>query len=245
MRRIAMACAPARGVALGACGGGGATQVDDDRGTAAARTAASQHAGDDHAVDRLQRPRARRGQAGRRRLPPVAPVRSRSRWSAASTTTRSSRPSAAATRPTSRSRSPPTTPALFCSSGGWIDLKPYMDATKIDASMFPQARADVHAVQGQALRAADARRHLRPLLQQGPLQEGRHHRAAEDDVRADRGRQEADRARRRQLQGRRLRPGPGLLRERARALRRRCSARSGSTASGKSVLASSPAGPSS
>jgi multiple sugar transport system substrate-binding protein len=28
---------------------------------------------------------------------------------------------------------------LFCSSGGWIDLKPYMDASKIDASMFPAA----------------------------------------------------------------------------------------------------------
>jgi multiple sugar transport system substrate-binding protein len=28
---------------------------------------------------------------------------------------------------------------LFCSSGGWIDLKPYMDAAKIDATMFPQA----------------------------------------------------------------------------------------------------------
>jgi len=28
---------------------------------------------------------------------------------------------------------------LFCSSGGWIDLKPYMDKSKIDASMFPQA----------------------------------------------------------------------------------------------------------
>lgn len=28
---------------------------------------------------------------------------------------------------------------LFCSSGGWIDLKPYMDASKIDASMFPEA----------------------------------------------------------------------------------------------------------
>ena len=31
----------------------------------------------------------------------------------------------------------------------------------------PAGGADVHAVQGQALRAADARRHLRPLLQQG------------------------------------------------------------------------------
>ena len=28
---------------------------------------------------------------------------------------------------------------LFCSSGGWIDLKPYMDKSKIDAGMFPQA----------------------------------------------------------------------------------------------------------
>jgi multiple sugar transport system substrate-binding protein len=27
----------------------------------------------------------------------------------------------------------------FCSSGGWIDLKPYMDRSGIDASMFPQA----------------------------------------------------------------------------------------------------------
>jgi multiple sugar transport system substrate-binding protein len=27
----------------------------------------------------------------------------------------------------------------FCSSGGWIDLKPYMQASKIDASQFPQA----------------------------------------------------------------------------------------------------------
>ena len=27
----------------------------------------------------------------------------------------------------------------FCSSGGWIDLKPYMDKSGIDASMFPQA----------------------------------------------------------------------------------------------------------
>ena len=82
---------------------------------------------------------------------------------------------------------------LFCSSGGWIDLKPYMDASKIDASMFPQAVQTLHAVQGQALRAADARRHLRPVLQQGPLQEGRDHRAAEDDVRAHGGRQEAHR----------------------------------------------------
>ena len=27
----------------------------------------------------------------------------------------------------------------FCSSGGWIDLKPYMDRDKIDAGMFPKA----------------------------------------------------------------------------------------------------------
>src|SRR4051812_39694813 len=38
---------------------------------------------------------------------------------------------------------------LFCSSGGWIDLKPYMDASKIDASMFPQAVQTYTQYQGK------------------------------------------------------------------------------------------------
>jgi multiple sugar transport system substrate-binding protein len=38
---------------------------------------------------------------------------------------------------------------LFCSSGGWIDLKPYMEASKIDASMFPQAVQTYTQYQGK------------------------------------------------------------------------------------------------
>ena len=38
---------------------------------------------------------------------------------------------------------------LFCSSGGWIDLKPYMDKTKIDAGMFPQAVQTYTEYQGK------------------------------------------------------------------------------------------------
>jgi multiple sugar transport system substrate-binding protein len=38
---------------------------------------------------------------------------------------------------------------LFCSSGGWIDLKPYMDKSKIDAGMFPQAVQTYTEYQGK------------------------------------------------------------------------------------------------
>jgi multiple sugar transport system substrate-binding protein len=37
----------------------------------------------------------------------------------------------------------------FCSSGGWIDLKPYMDKAKIDASMFPPAVQTYTEYQGK------------------------------------------------------------------------------------------------
>ena len=119
---------------------------------------------------------------------------------------------------------------LFCSSGGWIDLKPYMDADKIDASMFPQAGADLHAVQGQALRAADAGRHLRPVLQQGPLQEGRDRRAAEDDVRAHGGRQEAHRRPTATASRSSATTRPRASTRTPRRTTGPCSARSGSTA---------------
>jgi multiple sugar transport system substrate-binding protein len=38
---------------------------------------------------------------------------------------------------------------LFCSSGGWLDLKPYMDASKITADMFPQAVQTYTEYQGK------------------------------------------------------------------------------------------------
>jgi multiple sugar transport system substrate-binding protein len=37
----------------------------------------------------------------------------------------------------------------FCASGGWIDLKPYMDKSKIDASMFPEAVQTYTQFQGK------------------------------------------------------------------------------------------------
>ncbi len=84
---------------------------------------------------------------------------------------------------------------------------------------LPGRDAVLHAVQRRALRTAAARRHVRPLLQQGPLCEGGDQEPAEDDVGARGRREEADRAElERHDQGRRDRPDDRLLRERARAL---------------------------
>ena len=55
----------------------------------------------------------------------------------------------------------------FCASGAWIDLKPYMRARRRQRRHLPGRARRLHAVRRQALRAADARRRLRPLLQQG------------------------------------------------------------------------------
>ena len=86
--------------------------------------------------------------------------------SAGSTTTRSSPRSAAATRPTSSARSTSDNVGAYCSSGGWIDLAPLHEAGQHQRERLPGRAAVLHAVQGQALRAAAARRRLRPLLQQ-------------------------------------------------------------------------------
>jgi multiple sugar transport system substrate-binding protein len=37
----------------------------------------------------------------------------------------------------------------FCASGGWVDLKPYMDKSKLDASMFPEAVQTYTQFQGK------------------------------------------------------------------------------------------------
>ena len=85
---------------------------------------------------------------------------------------------------------------------------------------LPGGAALLHAVRRHALRAADARRRLRPLLQRGHAGEGGARRPAEDDGRADRVREEAHRAERRRLaQGRRLQPRHGLVLEHALELR--------------------------
>ena len=102
----------------------------------------------------------------------------------------------------------------------------------------------LHAVQGHALRAAVARRHVRPLLQQDDVRQGGHHGAAEDDLGARRRREEADDAQPGRLaQGRGLRPVLRLLRRHAaddrhlRALLRRAST---PTTQGHSILSKDP-----
>ena len=80
----------------------------------------------------------------------------------------------------------------FCSSGGWIDLGPYMDRG-LSTDQFPQAVRSYTEFGGK--------RCAMPMLadvyglyyNKELLREGRHHRAAEDAVGADRGREEAHR----------------------------------------------------
>ena len=55
----------------------------------------------------------------------------------------------------------------FCGSGAWVDLKPYLERDGIKRHDLPARAALLHAVQGHALRAADAGRRDGPLLQRG------------------------------------------------------------------------------
>ena len=93
-----------------------------------------------------------------------------------------------------------------------------------------RGHAVLHAVQRHALRAADPGRRLRAVLQQEALRRGRPDRAAEDDLGADRVRQEADQEEPgRVAQGRRLQPRGGVLLRTPPATWPRCSVRSGPT----------------
>ena len=120
---------------------------------------------------------------------------------------------------------------MYCASGGWIDLAPYLKKDGINDEHLPGGDAVLHAVQGQAVRAAAARRRLRPLLQQGAVQEGRAQRARRRRSRElDRVREEADDEERRRLaQGRRLQPVLRLLPEHGRRLSAARERASGST----------------
>ena len=130
----------------------------------------------------------------------------------------------------------------FCGSGAWIDLKPYIERDGISDTIFPPAPRSYTQFEGKRCALPMLADALRPLLQQGPAQEGGAQRPAEDVSRAHRVREEADRQEPRRLaQGRRLRPDHGLLREHARPLRRRCSAPSGSTTTASRALGSDPA----
>ena len=107
----------------------------------------------------------------------------------------------------------------YCGSGGWIDLGAAAEEGPHRPVDVPAGAPLLHAVRREALRVAAARRRLRPLLQQEAVPGGRDQEPAEDDVRAHRRREEADRARQeREDQGRRLRSGDRLLREHAGSL---------------------------
>ena len=62
---------------------------------------------------------------------------------------------------------------IYCPSGGWIDLGPYLKRDKVDMAPVPGGNSLLHAVPGQAVRAAAARRRLRLLLQQGVVRRRR------------------------------------------------------------------------
>ena len=64
---------------------------------------------------------------------------STSRSSAGSTTTRSSRRCASGNAPDVVSSFTSSNVGIYCSSGGWIDLSPYMKQDKITPSIFPAA----------------------------------------------------------------------------------------------------------
>ena len=126
---------------------------------------------------------------------------------------------------------------VYCPSGGWVDLAPYLKRDKIDVEHVPGDDAVLHAVRRRALRAAAARRRVRLLLQQAALQEGRPHAAAADARRADRVREEADDAQGRRLaRRRRLRPRSSASTRTRSAPTSRSSGRSTSTRAGKSSL---------
>ena len=156
----------------------------------------------------------------------------------ASTTTRSSPRSAAATRPTSSARSPRTTSASTARRAAGSTSAPYLEEGRRRASsIFPAATQYYTQYKGNALRAAAARRRLRPLLQQDALQATAGITSPPKTIsELTAVREEADEAERGRLaQGRRLRPVLRLLREHGRAPISRSWAASGSTRRGKSI----------
>ena len=112
--------------------------------------------------------------------------RRRSRSSAASTTTRSSPRSARGNAPDVVSSFTSSNVGIYCSSGGWIDLAPYLEAGQDRRAIFPAAT--LYYTQYKGKRCA------LPLLadvygfyyNKDALQEGRADAAAEDDRGADR-----------------------------------------------------------
>ena len=175
-------------LALAACGG------SKKSGATATSAARERQAGRHHALGRLHRARARRVQERRRGLRAAAPERQRQR--------RRRHQRRQDHRGDPRRQRARRRAVVLGRQHRRVLLLRRLDrpqaatssATTSATTIFPPAPHYYTAVQGQALRAADARRRLRPLLQRGRVQEGRDHAPAEDDLRAHRRREEADRS---------------------------------------------------
>ena len=130
----------------------------------------------------------------------------------------------------------------FCSSGAWIDLKPYMDARRRRATTSSRPRrSTTRSTRASAARCRcsptpTASTTTRTLFEKAGIT-----RPPKTISELDRRREEAHRAQPRRLaQGRRLRPGLGLLRERRRALRAAVRRASGSTPRASRASSSDP-----
>ena len=138
------------------------------RGSRRRRHRRKAHADDAHGLGRLERPRAQRVQEGRgrvRRQEPERDGQGRRRDQRRQDHRRAPR----------RATRPDVAQSFTSSNVGHLLLVGRLDRPRAvpeagrasTTSIFPAATHVLHAVQGQALRAAAARRHLRPLLQQG------------------------------------------------------------------------------
>ena len=230
-RRIAVAAARAGAGARGVRWRGRCAR----RSTRPATRRRSAPAGDDHALERLQRPRARRDQAGGRRLPPVAPVDHRQDGRR-----RQRRQDHRGDPRRQRAR-----------RGAVVHRRQHRRVLLLGRLDRPQA---LHGARPRRARACSRRRSqtytqykgMRCALPMLADTYGLYYNKAlfkkagitappktMSELTADAKKlteRNADGS-----QGRRLRPRPGLLRERAGALRARCSARKWVDGQGKSV----------
>ena len=113
-----------------------------------------------------------------------------------------------------------------------------------DRRRVPGVGAELHEVRGQPVHAADARRRVRALLQQGPARQGGHQGSAEDLLGARGRREEAHAAElRRNDRGGRLRARPGASTRTRPPITRRSSTPTGPTTRASRASRATRAGP--
>ena len=179
----AVCCSPS-----GARACGGSESGSDQR----VRQRNGKPVGEHHALDGVRRPASSTDQERGAPTSRPAPGTSTSRSSAGRTTTRSSRRSAAATRPTSRTRSRSDNTGAFCSGGAWVDLGLTCSRDGVSESIFPAAPQYYTEFEGNRcalpmLADTYGLYYNKKLLAKAGIKQ-----PAEDDLRADRRREEAD-----------------------------------------------------